>query len=80
LFLWSVFTQFEPAADIYAAQTQVQRHHLCYQSPIVIDARHKPTYPAELESDPDIARQVERRWKEYFPGDRLAFSEHRTRS
>ena len=77
LFLWSVFTRFEPAADIYAAQTQVRRHHLCYQSPIVIDARHKPTYPAELVSDPDIAGQVERRWKEYFPGDRLAFSEHR---
>ena len=79
LFLWSVFTQFEPAADIYAAQTQVLRHHLWYQSPIVIDARHKPTYPSELVSDPDIARQVERRWKEYFPGDRLAFSEHRPR-
>ena len=76
-FLWSVFTRFEPAADIYAAQTQVRRHHICYQSPIVIDARHKPTYPAELVSDSDTAKKVDRRWKEFFPGDQLAFSEHR---
>ncbi|MFN8007159.1 MAG: UbiD family decarboxylase [Terriglobia bacterium] len=72
VFLWSVFTQFEPAADIYAAQTPVRRHHLCYQSPIVIDARRKPAYPAELESDPDVAKLVARRWNEYFPGDRVA--------
>jgi menaquinone biosynthesis decarboxylase len=76
LFLWSVFTRFEPAADIYAAQTQVRRHHLCYQNPIVIDARHKPSYPTELVSDPEIATRVDTRWKEYFPGDRLACSEH----
>ena len=27
-FLWSTWTRFEPAADVYAAQTKVIRHHL----------------------------------------------------
>jgi len=67
LFLWSVFTRFEPAADVYAARTEVRRHHLCYHAPIVIDARMKPTYPAELVCDPGVSKKVDSRWKEYFP-------------
>ena len=67
-FLWAVFTRFEPAADIYAARTEVRRHHLCYSGPIVIDARMKPSYPKELVCDPETARAVDTRWKEYFPG------------
>src|ERR1041385_2716276 len=35
-FLWATWTRFEPAADIYASQTTVQRHHLVYKAPIVI--------------------------------------------
>src|SRR5215216_5089705 len=27
-FLWATWTRFEPAADLYASQTTVQRHHL----------------------------------------------------
>jgi menaquinone biosynthesis decarboxylase len=38
-FLWATWTRFEPAADIYAAETKVVRHHLAYRAPIVIDAR-----------------------------------------
>jgi 4-hydroxybenzoate decarboxylase subunit C len=67
LFLWSVFTRFEPAADIYAARIDIRRHHLCYGGPIVIDARIKPTYPAELSCDPAISKRVDERWREYFP-------------
>lgn len=67
LFLWSVFTRFEPAADLYAAQTEIRRHHLCYQSPIVIDARMKPSYPQELTGAPEVAKAVDARWQEYFP-------------
>jgi len=67
LFLWSVFTRFEPAADIYAARTDVRRHHLCYGGPMAIDARVKPTYPAELSGDPGVSQRVEKRWREYFP-------------
>jgi hypothetical protein len=44
----------------------VQRHHLVYKSPIVIDARTKPGFPDELIVRDDIAQLVDRRWNEYF--------------
>jgi 3-polyprenyl-4-hydroxybenzoate decarboxylase len=66
-FLWSVWTRFEPASDIYAAETAVVRHHLAYKQPIVIDARKKPTLPDELIVRDDIKELVDRRWREYFP-------------
>ena len=66
-FLWSTWTRFEPAADIYAAETKVQRHHLSYSGPIVIDARLKPGFPKELVVREDVAELVGRRWNEYFP-------------
>lgn len=66
-FLWSTWTRFEPAGDIYAAETRVVRHHLSYQAPIVIDARKKPSLPDELIVRDDIAELVDRRWREYFP-------------
>ncbi len=66
-FLWTTFTRFEPAADIHAAGSRVVRHQLSYQAPILIDARLKPGFPAELSCRDDIAAQVSQRWKEYFP-------------
>jgi UbiD family decarboxylase len=66
-FLWSTWTRFEPAADIYAAKTKVRRHHLAYQPPIVVDARKKPSLPDELIVRDDIARLVDSRWRDYFP-------------
>jgi 3-polyprenyl-4-hydroxybenzoate decarboxylase len=66
-FLWTTFTRFEPAADIYAAQTRVVRNHIVYSGPIVIDARLKPGFPKELVCDDATAALVTRRWKEYFP-------------
>ena len=66
-FLWSTWTLFEPAGDIYAADTSVVRHHLSYSAPIVIDARKKPSLPDELVVRDDIAKLVDRRWREYFP-------------
>jgi 3-polyprenyl-4-hydroxybenzoate decarboxylase len=65
--LWSTWTRFEPASDIYAADTNVERHHLSYNSPIVIDARTKPGFPKELVVREDVAQLVDRRWREYFP-------------
>ena len=65
-FLWATWTRFEPAADIYAANTTVQRHHLVYTAPIVIDARTKPGFPKELIVREDIAALVHHRWKQYF--------------
>jgi hypothetical protein len=66
-FLWATWTRFEPASDIHAAETSVRRHHISYRAPVVIDARMKPGYPAELIVRPDIADLVEGRWREYFP-------------
>ncbi len=66
-FLWSTWTRFEPASDIYAAETKVVRHQLSYTGPIVIDARTKPGFPKELMVRDDIAALVDRRWREYFP-------------
>ena len=66
-FLWTTFTRFEPAADIYSSKTDLIRFHPSPQPPIVIDARMKPSYPDELECDEDTARMVDRRWREYFP-------------
>jgi UbiD family decarboxylase len=68
-FLWATWTRFEPAADIYARATKVVRHHLAYAGPVVIDARMKPHYPAELIAREDIVKLVEGRWREYFPAN-----------
>jgi hypothetical protein len=67
-FLWTTFTRFEPAADLYAARTEVVRHHLVHHNPILLDARVKPGFPEELFCDRGTARRVEQRWGEYFPG------------
>lgn len=66
-FLWATWTRFEPASDIYAAKTEIIRHHLSYVAPIVIDARMKPGYPDELIVRDDIAKLVDERWRDYFP-------------
>lgn len=66
-FLWTTFTRFEPAADIHAAATTVERNHLAYHAPVLIDARLKPGFPGELHADPATAALVSRRWREYFP-------------
>ncbi len=67
-FLWTTFTRFEPAADIYASGVEVVRNHLSYQVPIVIDARAKAGFPDELFCSDEIAKRVTNRWLEYFPG------------
>lgn len=66
-FLWTTFTRFEPAADIYAKNVQLHRFHPSLTGPIVIDARMKPWYPKELFCDEDTAQRVDKRWREYFP-------------
>ncbi|WP_028776813.1 UbiD family decarboxylase [Shimazuella kribbensis] len=63
-FLWTIFTRFDPAFDIYA-HTTFKHHSPNYQLPIIVDARMKPDYPAELEVDPSIKNLVDSKWKEY---------------
>lgn len=67
-FLWTTFTRFEPAADIYAAEKRVVRNHISYKPPILIDARLKPGFPDELFCSEEISDLVTKRWKEYFNG------------
>ncbi|MBU4234922.1 MAG: UbiD family decarboxylase [Proteobacteria bacterium] len=50
-FLWTLFTRFEPAADIHGAATAVQRFHVGLTPPIVFDCRMKPWYTDVLEVD-----------------------------
>lgn len=64
-FLWTVFTRFNPAADIHAP-SRVEMNHIAYRLPIVIDARMKPGYPDELVPREDIVKLVDSRWGEYF--------------
>ena len=66
-FLWTTFTRFEPARDIYGAKQNVVAHHVALSPPIVIDARTKPWYPKELFADDATAKMVTERWREYFP-------------
>jgi hypothetical protein len=66
-FLWTTFTRFEPARDVHARSVRLERLHPSFAPPVVIDARLKPGFPEELACDPETARLVSRRWREYFP-------------
>lgn len=66
-FLWATWTRFDPARDITAREVNMQNNHIGYTGPIVIDARMKPWYPAEVEPREDIVELVDNRWREYFP-------------
>lgn len=65
-FLWSTWTRFNPATDIYAKEISLKNNHIGYSSPTIIDARMKPWYPKEVEVRDDIAALVDNRWDEYF--------------
>jgi 4-hydroxybenzoate decarboxylase subunit C len=65
-FLWATWTRFNPATDIHAKEIMVKNNHIGYTAPIVIDARMKPWYPAEVEVRDDIKKLVDERWKEYY--------------
>ncbi|HEX8371004.1 MAG TPA: UbiD family decarboxylase [Pyrinomonadaceae bacterium] len=65
-FLWATWTRFNPATDVYAHNVEIKHNHLAYTAPIIIDARMKPWYPAEVETREDIKRLVDKRWNEYF--------------
>jgi 3-polyprenyl-4-hydroxybenzoate decarboxylase len=66
-FLWTVFTRFDPAQDLHSADPAVFGGHVVRKMPLVLDARMKPQYPAELFCDPETETTVTRRWTEYFP-------------
>lgn len=71
-FLWTVFTRFEPAADMHARKQHVIRNHISYEGPVLIDARMKPWYPEELFCDDETADLVTKRWNQYFPNGQVS--------
>jgi 4-hydroxybenzoate decarboxylase subunit C len=65
-FLWAVFTRFEPAADIYAKQSRVERFHVQLSSPIIIDCRLKPWFPPLVQPLPETVDRVDALWPKIF--------------
>ncbi len=66
-FLWTTFTRFDPARDLFAAEETLVERQLVRRPPLVIDARMKGHLPDELFCDPVTRATVDRRWAEYFP-------------
>lgn len=66
--MWTWFTRFEPANDIYAAKTELNRFHVCLTAPVFFDCRMKPWYPSTVEPDENTVKLVDKRWNEYFRG------------
>lgn len=65
-FLWTVFTRFEPAQDIYFKHKSIVRNGLHFDLPMVIDARMKASYPKEVMPDPETVQLVDKKWNSYF--------------
>ena len=66
-FLWTFFTRFEPAADLYGASTSVKRFHVGLEAPIVIDCRMKPWYTEVLEVDEPTRQLVDEKIERIIP-------------
>jgi UbiD family decarboxylase len=66
-FLWTFFTRFEPAADIHAAGTEVNRFHVGLTPPVVFDCRMKPWYTDVLEVDAATKNKVDSRYQALIP-------------
>ncbi|HMZ58250.1 MAG TPA: UbiD family decarboxylase, partial [Leptospiraceae bacterium] len=60
-FLWTIFTRFEPAGDMYG-KTVIERNHIGFEDSIVFDCRMKDWYPSVLSPSPEIVEQVSRRF------------------
>ena len=68
-FLWSIFTRFEPAADIHARTASVSRFHVGLQPPVTIDCRMKPWYTDILEVDKATKDLVDNKFSKIIPAE-----------
>lgn len=66
-FLWTVFTRFEPAKDIYASDCRIHRNSILFSGSLLIDARMKASYSPPLQASQETCSLVDRRYDEYFP-------------
>jgi 4-hydroxy-3-polyprenylbenzoate decarboxylase len=64
--LWGIFTRFDPARDLVFTRASLHGVQPVYEGVMGVDATWKPGYPDAVEMDPDTARRVDARWKEYF--------------
>lgn len=60
-FIWHVFTRFEPAADMVGEHC-IDRMHIGFQGPVVVDCRMKPWYPEALTEDEELIKSVLEKW------------------
>ena len=67
-FLWTVFTRFEPAADIHARESHLERYHVRFTPPVVFDCRIKPWFPLMVVPAPETVARVDALWPRIFPG------------
>jgi len=65
-FLWTVFTRFEPAADIYGRNPRLQRYHVSLEAPVVFDCRLKPWFPPAVKPDLETSKRVDALWTRIF--------------
>jgi 3-polyprenyl-4-hydroxybenzoate decarboxylase len=66
-FLWTMFTRFEPAADIHSGGQSVHRFHVGLTPPIVFDCRMKPWYTDILKVDTPTRELVDRKITKIIP-------------
>ena len=66
-FLWTFFTRFEPAADIYGSATSVKRFHVGLEPPVVFDCRMNPWYTEVLEVDDETKALVDEKFERIIP-------------
>ncbi len=66
-FLWTFFTRFEPAGDIYGNKPESRRFHTRLKEPIVFDCRMKPWYPPVLEVDEETNQKVDGKIADIVP-------------
>ncbi|MCL2877655.1 MAG: UbiD family decarboxylase [Acidobacteria bacterium] len=67
-FLWTVFTRFDPASDIYSRAVRIEKFHPRLSTPIVIDCRVKPWYPPCVLPAPETVAAVDARWSALMGG------------
>ncbi len=67
-FLWNVFTRFEPAADVYSRKSNLCRYHVSFSTPVLLDCRLKPWFPAPVEPLRETVERVDALWPRIFPG------------
>jgi UbiD family decarboxylase len=66
-FLWTVFTRFEPAADIHALESRIAHNHIQLSAPILLDCRIKPWYPPPVDPLPETVARVDALWNKLLP-------------